>query len=77
MNQTGRFRLAIYLFFSNALLFRLNSGYRACACAGTAVNAKIRLDFEFAVAFADSCYRAGSLAGSTADASVRNFKCHK
>ena len=53
-----------------------NSAGRACACAGTAGNAGIRIDYILSVSLRNCTYRALSLAGSAAYARVTDYICH-
>ena len=53
-----------------------NSACRALACAGTAVDALICVDFKLAVSHADCTNGALSLAGAASYASIADFICH-
>ena len=53
-----------------------DSAYRASACAGTAVDALSGIDFEFAIAHADSANGASTFTSTAADASIFNNVCH-
>ena len=54
----------------------LDSAGRACACAGAAVDALFRIDFELAVSHADCAYRALRLTGTTSYTSISDYECH-
>ena len=53
------------------------SADRASFSAGTAFDAGLRIDFVFAIAFADRGNRAFCRAGAAADAFVGNFVSHE
>ena len=59
----------------NELALR-NRTYRAGACAGTAIDASIRVDLVLAVALSDRAYRALARAGTAADACATDNICH-
>ncbi len=54
----------------------LRSTNRTNACARTAVNASISIDYILTVAFANSTYRTFSCTCTTADAIIINSICH-
>ena len=53
-----------------------NSAGRACASAGTALDAGIRIDYVLSVSLGDRAYGALSLAGSAAYTRVADYICH-
>jgi hypothetical protein len=72
-NKTLFYKRVCYL---NAFLFFLNRFGRAGIRAGTAVDAKIRIYFVFAIAFFDRTYGTFVYACAAANASVGNFIRH-
>lgn len=54
----------------------LRSFNRTCGSAGTAIDAKIGIDNEFAVAFGNSVYRAFCLASAAGDAFICDMISH-
>ena len=57
-------------------LFLRDSASWASTCTSTTVDTAVRIDFEFAVAFADSAYWTSAFAASTADTFIANYICH-
>ena len=53
-----------------------DSANRASACAGTAVDAFVGSNFEFAVAHADSANGALTFTGTTGNARIIDNVCH-
>ena len=69
-------KFMLFVFCWMPVLCLLNGTCRACACAGTAIDALSRVDLELAVAHADSAYRALCLTSATRYTAVINYECH-
>ena len=76
MQDVSKESAAFLFMFDIVLLCLFNRSCRASACTRTAVDALIRIDFEFAIAHADSAYRALSLTSSTTNTTIINLVCH-